>query len=156
MLFPTIDFAVFFSIVFPTTWTLNQYNAWRKAVLVLASYFFYGFWSVRYLVLLISISLCAFLFAKLLGRQSNRSIRLTLLWLGVAASIGILAYFKYYNFLVANLINSASTIGISIDLPFVELATPCHSSRSTCSPISSMSTTSSSIRRLRSLTSCYI
>jgi alginate O-acetyltransferase complex protein AlgI len=124
MLFPTIDFAVFFSIVFPTTWTLNQYNAWRKAVLVLASYFFYGFWSVRYLVLLISISLCAFLFAKLLGRQSNRSIRLTLLWLGVAASIGILAYFKYYNFLVANLMNSASTIGISIDLPFVELATP--------------------------------
>jgi alginate O-acetyltransferase complex protein AlgI len=124
MLFPTIDFAVFFSIVFPITWTLNRYNAWRKGFLVLASYFFYGFWSVPYLALLISISLCAFLLAQLLGRQTNRSIRLALLWFGVAASVGILAYFKYYNFLVANLMNSATTIGITIDVPFVELATP--------------------------------
>jgi alginate O-acetyltransferase complex protein AlgI len=124
MLFPTIEFAVFFSIIFPLTWALNSQNTIRKLFLVLASYFFYGFWSTAYLAVLAAISVCAFLIAALLARQSNRLIRLSLLWLGVIASIGVLAYFKYYNFLIANLMNSATALGFTIDLPFVELAIP--------------------------------
>jgi alginate O-acetyltransferase complex protein AlgI len=124
MLFPTIDFALFFSIVFPVTWALNRHNAIRKTFLVAASYFFYGFWSVTYLALLVLISLFAFSMALVLGRQSRRSVRLALLWFGVIASLAVLTYFKYYDFLVANLMNLAQALGITLELPFVELAVP--------------------------------
>jgi alginate O-acetyltransferase complex protein AlgI len=98
MLFPTIDFAIFFSIVFPVTWA--------------------------YHCLLASISLFAFIVAMLLGRQRYRSIRIAMLWLGILGSIGFLIFFKYYNFLIANLMNSAITLGFAVELPFIELAIP--------------------------------
>jgi len=34
MLFPTIEFAVFFAVVFPVTWLLNAHNTWKKVFLV--------------------------------------------------------------------------------------------------------------------------
>ena len=52
MLFPTIEFAVFFAVVFPITWWLNSHNTWKKLFLVAASYYFYAFWRVDFTLLL--------------------------------------------------------------------------------------------------------
>ncbi len=45
MLFPTIDFAVFFGIVFLGHWLLNPHPKLWKTFMVVASYFFYGWWN---------------------------------------------------------------------------------------------------------------
>ena len=42
MLFPTIEFALFFAVVFPLTWLLNELNTAKKWFLVAASYVFYA------------------------------------------------------------------------------------------------------------------
>ena len=57
MLFPTLDFALFFLVVFVITWELRGYDEWRKTVLLATSYFFYGYWDWRFTLLLAASSL---------------------------------------------------------------------------------------------------
>jgi hypothetical protein len=40
MLFPTIEFAIFFVLVLPVTWPLKEHNTAKKRFLIAASYFF--------------------------------------------------------------------------------------------------------------------
>src|SRR6266536_1254159 len=98
MLFPTIEFAVFLAVVFSVTWLLNRRNAAKKSFLFAASYFFYGFWSTNYLLILFFSSLFNYGLALLIDRFEDRAARRALLALGVAANLGVLGYFKYYNF----------------------------------------------------------
>jgi alginate O-acetyltransferase complex protein AlgI len=124
MLFPTIEFAIFFAVVFAAAWSVNQLNNFRKWLLVLASYFFYGFWSTDYLALLVFLSVFNFLMGLQLERSRGAATRRLVLMLGVTTNLAILAYFKYANFLVAKLINLISEAGLHVELSFVELATP--------------------------------
>ena len=54
MLFPTIDFAIFFAIAFTVNWLLNPYAGWWKLSMIGLSYVFYGWvgWSYCLLLLL--------------------------------------------------------------------------------------------------------
>jgi alginate O-acetyltransferase complex protein AlgI len=124
MLFPTIEFAVFFAVVFPLTWALNDHNTAKKWLLVAASYFFYAFWSLSYTLILLASSLVNFAFALALDRLGDGRFRRALLWCGVAADLGLLGYFKYYNFFVAQAMNLALSLGLPLDLDFVEVALP--------------------------------
>ena len=64
MLFPTLDFAIFFVPVLVLVWTVGQAsNEWRKIILLLASWVFYGAWDWRFVLLLIAsaaINCCHF------------------------------------------------------------------------------------------------
>jgi alginate O-acetyltransferase complex protein AlgI len=64
MLFPTVEYAVFFLVVLAMAWPLARRVTAHKIFLLLASYVFYGFWSWRYVPLLISVSLFAGLMAQ--------------------------------------------------------------------------------------------
>jgi hypothetical protein len=44
MLFPTLSFGLFFLIVFAVVWAANGSNEWRKILLLVASWVFYGAW----------------------------------------------------------------------------------------------------------------
>jgi alginate O-acetyltransferase complex protein AlgI len=124
MLFPTIEFAVFFSLVFPITWLLNKQNTLKKCFLVFASYIFYGFWSTNYLLLLFCSSIGNFLWALIFGYLRDGLLRRTLLWVGIAANLSVLAYFKYYNFFVASVMDALSELGLHANLEFIEVALP--------------------------------
>src|SRR6476646_9370810 len=124
MLFPTIEFAIFFAIVFPITWLLNDRNTVKKLFLVAASYFFYGFWSVPYTLLLFGSSCGNFLLALWLDSLPDGPRRRALLWLGVTANLAVLGYFKYYNFFVASMLNLMMSLGLALDVRFIEVALP--------------------------------
>lgn len=53
MLFNSIAFAVFFIIVFGLYWSLHRFYRAQNLLLLVASYFFYGWWDVRFLVLIV-------------------------------------------------------------------------------------------------------
>ena len=57
MLFPTTVFAVFFFLVFNLHWALAGYPRTRKGFLLLASLFFYGFWSWKFALMLLGSAL---------------------------------------------------------------------------------------------------
>jgi alginate O-acetyltransferase complex protein AlgI len=124
MLFPTIEFAVFFAVVFPITWALNDHNTWKKLFLTAASYVFYAAWRPEFTLLLFISSVFNYAAALLIARLESRPWRLTALWAAIIINLGLLGYFKYYNFLVAQLINGFDTVGLTIDLGFIELPLP--------------------------------
>ena len=57
MLFPTVQFALFFLAVLLVAWSLCRLNGVHKLFLLGASYLFYGFWDWGYVPLLAGISL---------------------------------------------------------------------------------------------------
>ena len=52
MLFPTVEFAIFFFFVFSISWALSSRHELRKIFLAASSYFFYGYWDPRFCLLL--------------------------------------------------------------------------------------------------------
>src|SRR5216684_1301317 len=124
MLFPTIEFAVFFALVFPVTWLLNDHNTAKKWFLVAVSYFFYAFWRADFTLILLMSSTVNFGLALLLGRAADGPARLALLWLGISFNLGVLGIFKYYNFFAASAMNLASSLGWDVQIPFFEVGLP--------------------------------
>ncbi|MBV9245706.1 MAG: MBOAT family protein [Methylobacteriaceae bacterium] len=124
MLFPTIDFAVFFALVFPVTWSLNSWNFSKKIWLVAASYLFYSFWDWRFLFLLFFSSIGNFCAGMLIGSAKGLGVRRLVLAVAVALNLSVLGYFKYYNFLSLTLSNVLARLGLNVDFGSTEVALP--------------------------------
>ena len=60
MLFPTIDFAIFFAVAFTVNWLLNPYAGWWKLSMIGLSYVFYGWVGWSYCLLLLTTTVVAF------------------------------------------------------------------------------------------------
>jgi hypothetical protein len=95
MLFPTVDFAIFFVLVFVGHWLLNhQSHAW-KWFMIGASYVFYAWWNWRFVFLLAGVSLLAQSGAIAVARTRSPRSRLVVKGIAVAAQLHPLAIFKY-------------------------------------------------------------
>jgi len=124
MLFPTIEFALFFAFVFPVTWLLNDFNTAKKWFLVAASYFFYAAWRADFTLILLTSSVFNFALALVMGRLADGRARLAMLWVGVAFNLAVLGAFKYYNFFAAETMNATGGLGFKLALPFFEVGLP--------------------------------
>lgn len=115
MLFNSIEFAVFLTVVFLIYWfTANRSLNLQNRSILLASYFFYAFWDWRFLVLLIAISIFNFLIAIEIDKNGTKRKRKILLLSGLIVDTGILLVFKYFNFFVDSFINLVSLLGYSL------------------------------------------
>ena len=118
MLFPTIDFAVFFLVVFTGSWLLRPHKiAWRWFILA-SSCVFYGWWDWNYLMLLfLSIGINWFLglavYRSLTPEGERTNASRWLVRTAVVVNLGILGYFKYFDFFVLSWLRGAveSAIG---------------------------------------------
>jgi len=106
MLFPTVEYGLFFLAVLAIAWSLYRLPRAHKGFLLLASYVFYGFWNWTYLPLLIGISVYAGLIAQRIQRSSSPRARKGWLVAGVIVCLATLGYFKYTSFLLANLLEA--------------------------------------------------
>jgi len=100
MLFPTVEYAVFFLVVLAAAWALESRPHAHKLFLLGASYVFYGFWSWRYVPLLILISLFAGLVAQAIQHTEDPTRRKRLLIVGVTVCLAVLTYYKYASFVL--------------------------------------------------------
>ena len=100
MIFPTIDFAVFFLVVFSLNWLLREKTLVWKCTMLAASYFFYGYWDVRFIALLAASSVVNHAVVLGLERAARPRIRRALLAVAVVFNLGSIAFFKYASFLV--------------------------------------------------------
>jgi D-alanyl-lipoteichoic acid acyltransferase DltB (MBOAT superfamily) len=116
LLFPTATFAIFFLIVLPLSWlTMPWPHRWRPFI-VIASYVFYSWWDWRFVFLLAGCTVWNQVLAVRIWRTPDRSRRKALLFLALAGDLGVLGYFKYYDFFVSSTDNMAAVVGL--DLPF--------------------------------------
>lgn len=124
MLFPTIDFGLFFLVVFAAAWALGDRLQPRKAVLAAASYVFYGYWDWRFCALLFLTSMIAYAAGLALNRPRFGTGRKWIVAVAVTASLGILGVFKYYGFFLDSLAELLWSLGLERDLPFLAIILP--------------------------------
>lgn len=115
MIFNSITFAIFLPIVFLLYWyVFNKSLRLQNALLLVASYVFYGWWDWRFLSLIFISSISDYSIGLLLGKAENQKQRKLLLWSSLLINLGLLGFFKYYNFFVDSLIVSAAEIGVHL------------------------------------------
>jgi D-alanyl-lipoteichoic acid acyltransferase DltB (MBOAT superfamily) len=116
VLFPTATFAIFFLLVLPLSWLLMpNVHRWRPFIVV-ASYVFYAWWDWRFVFLLAGCTLWNQVLAVRISRAADHRQRKALLVLALAGDVGLLGYFKYYDFFVNSSQNVATIVGL--ELPF--------------------------------------
>ena len=99
MLFNSLDFAVFLPIVFILYWFVTKHNLkLQNALIVAASYVFYGWWDWRFLSLIIFSTFLDYSIGRRLKNEEKQSTRKILQWTSIIVNLGFLGFFKYYNF----------------------------------------------------------
>jgi alginate O-acetyltransferase complex protein AlgI len=124
MLFPTIDFGIFFGIVFLGHWLLNPHPKLWKTFMVIASYVFYGWWNWHYIFLLGAATAMAQAGAAAVNRMESLRARRMVLAATISSLLGLLVWFKYYGFLSLNLDNTLDALGLSTQIPLVQVILP--------------------------------
>ncbi|MBW3657977.1 MAG: MBOAT family protein [Actinobacteria bacterium] len=124
MLFPTVEFAVFLIVVLTASWLLMRHRTPWKLFMLAASYVFYAAWDWRYLGLIAGSTVVNQAVAVAMGRRDDERVRKQLLAVGVAANLGLLAWFKYYGFFVSSARNALGEFGITPPLPLLEIVLP--------------------------------
>ena len=114
MLFPTITFAVFLTLVLAVhTVLLHRPRAW-KLTMLLASYVFYGWWDWRFLSLIWISTLVDYGTGLAIAASTNRGRRRAFLALSLATNLGMLGFFKYADFFVVEFVNLLADLGITV------------------------------------------
>jgi len=125
MLFNSIDFAIFLPIVFILYWFLvNKNLKLQNLLLVVASYFFYGWWDWRFLSLILISTLVDYLIGLRFLREDNKTKRKILLWTSILINLGILGFFKYFNFFIDNFTTAFSFFGTEIQANSLDIILP--------------------------------
>ncbi|MBK8497410.1 MAG: MBOAT family protein [Flavobacteriales bacterium] len=124
MLFNSIDFAVFLPIVFALYWALARWRRRQNLLILAASYVFYGWWDPRFLLLVVASSAIDYLVGRRLGGEQRNGRRKLLLWVSMTANLGMLGFFKYFNFFTANVEQAFSFLGSPLDLPELDIVLP--------------------------------
>jgi alginate O-acetyltransferase complex protein AlgI len=100
MLFNTPQFFLFLIVVLALFYAAPR--GWRKLILLAASYWFYMSWNVRFVPVLLTLTAIDYFAARLIQRTTHAGRRKLLLVVSLAANLGFLGFFKYYNFLAAS------------------------------------------------------
>ncbi len=124
MLFPTMQFGLFFLVVYAITWGFGRDNNARKWFLLLASWVFYAAWDWRFVALLIASGFLNWWFAERVNRSTERRHRIAWVASGVTVNLIILGFFKYYGFFVEEAGHLLELFGWERDLPLLEIVLP--------------------------------
>jgi len=125
MLFNSIDFAIFLPVVFSLYWFVVHKNLrLQNVLLVLASYLFYGWWDWKFLSLIIVSTLVDYSVGILLAREKIQRNRKILLWVSLFVNIGLLGFFKYFNFFVENFVAAFTLFGAKINPSSLNIILP--------------------------------
>jgi D-alanyl-lipoteichoic acid acyltransferase DltB (MBOAT superfamily) len=112
MLFPTIDFAIFFGVVFVGNWLLSRSPIKWKIFILAASYIFYAWYDWRFIFLLAASTLINAAAGRRISLSESRQTRRHLLVVAIVADLGMLGFFKYFDFGAATVDNLIRDVGI--------------------------------------------
>ena len=113
MLFNSYEFLLFLPIVFCLYWLLGSTQLkFQNLLLLISSYIFYSMWDWRFLSLLLISTFSDYFLSQQMNKTSNDRNRKFFLNLSILINLGILGFFKYFNFFIDSWI---SLWGINLD-----------------------------------------
>ena len=124
MIFNSLTFVVFFAVV------LAAHNArffsWhqKKINLMIFSYLFYAAWNPPFVILLWVSTVVDWWAAQWMVRSKRQATRKAWMIISVVVNLGMLAYFKYGEFLLQNFVTFAATMGITYRPPEWDIVLP--------------------------------
>ena len=73
MPFNTIDYLIFFPFVFFIYYLIDVKTRWL--VLLISGYIFYGYWSFKDLIILLTITIILYLSARIIDKITNKKLK---------------------------------------------------------------------------------
>ncbi len=123
MLFDSPAYFLFLIPVALVYWRLPHRA--QNILLLLASYFFYGWWDWRFLALMIGSTTMDFLIAQKITAGRTDSNRKKWFVLSLVLNFGILGVFKYFDFFTGSFSTALETLGVHhIPLPLIRVILP--------------------------------
>ena len=125
MLFNSIDYLIFLPTVFFIYWTLLKNSVKFQNWLILTeSIVFYGWWDWRYLSLLVISSLTDYLVGIKLSTTTDFNLRKRYLYLSLFFNLGLLCFYKYFNFFIESFVNASYALGIHPNITSLNIILP--------------------------------
>ena len=110
MVFTSLTFIVFYIIVFALYWPLGKEG--QNRLIVLSGLVFYGSWDWRFAVLLLITTGVDFAVGLALEKEDNERTRKAWLVLSLVTNLGVLAFFKYFNFFTDSFVRFSALFGM--------------------------------------------
>ncbi|MBS1594910.1 MAG: MBOAT family protein [Bacteroidetes bacterium] len=124
MLFNSWEFSLFLPVVFILYWyVFNRSLRLQNFLILIASYFFYGWWSWKFMILLMTSTFLDYLYGFGVASENKRKAKF-FLWLSVINNLGILGVFKYYNFFAVEFQGLMSQLGVHVSPALLHVALP--------------------------------
>ncbi len=123
MLFNSLGYLAFLPIIWLLA-RLNWWN-WRKPLLLGASWWFYGIWDWRFLVLFIVSTVVDFSFARVIAKYPPEDPRRKRWLIGsICWGLGVLGFFKYFDFFIVSMSELLTALGMPVNMKVLGIVLP--------------------------------
>jgi len=122
VVFNSLEYALFLPVVLGLYWLLPHRP--QNALLLVASYVFYGAWDVRFLGLMMVSTVTDFTVGRLLARTDDDARRKRIFMISLIVNLGILGFFKYFNFFIDSAAGLLQGLGLQPNLPTLRVLLP--------------------------------
>ncbi|GHC00592.1 MBOAT family O-acyltransferase [Cerasicoccus arenae] len=123
MVFTSLTFILFLTLVFSLYWLLRRRSPQNFLILV-ASYVFYGWWDWRFLSLIVISSVIDFTSGIMIDKSEKQGVRRAWLTVSILANLGMLGFFKYFNFFASSLQTAAGSAGVHLGDMTLDIVLP--------------------------------
>lgn len=124
MNFASLQFLLFFFVVFGVYWCLRK-STWQNYFLIVCSYYFYACWDVRFLGLILLVTLVSHVAAIRLFRSDlTGEQRAFVLKAFLAFSLLMLGVFKYFNFFADSMVALLNGLGLGLRRIHLDILLP--------------------------------
>lgn len=125
MIFNSLTFLIFFPLVFIIYWSLrNKSLVFQNTILLVSSYVFYGWWDWRFLSLIAFSTIVDFFTGKLISESKSKQTKKAYLLVSLISNLGLLGFFKYYNFFIDSFENMLANLGVHIETWTLQIILP--------------------------------
>ena len=125
MLFNSFEYLFFLPLVFMIYWFLLKNTVKGQNIFVLlVSYLFYGWWDWRFLALIAFSTLVDYFVGLKMSGEHSQTRKKGLLIVSLTINLGLLGFFKYYNFFVDSWISAFDTLGVSMHKSTLDIILP--------------------------------
>lgn len=125
MLYNTLEFGFFYLLVFCLYWFVaGKHIRLQNILILIASYFFYGWWDWRFLALIVFSSLTDYLTGIKIHQSEEKQHRKAWLMVSLVVNLGMLGIFKYYGFFIDSFIELFRVLGYEMNDRTLQIILP--------------------------------
>jgi len=111
MLFNSFEFLIFLPIVFIIYWLFRKKLIIQNFIILISSYIFYGWWDYRFLALILISTIIDYTIGLGILETKSRFHKKILLLTSILCNLGLLMFFKYFNFFIDSWVDLLNGIG---------------------------------------------